>query len=255
MAFLFQAAGLIAELRREGLKANMNTFAEHRKIGDLLNALTDETTQYRYGEAHSKTNKFPFVREYQPGKTFASQPSLDAQLRNLIADVIADSFVEFEPMAVMINLSRETMYQITMGRLKQFEELPGLVFVAGFTSSDPNGPLSTLLPDISAVSLGYPADAPESPGVDDPLYFKIEKAFEICDSNAGELEDVSKCFTSGLLGAKRGDFGGGDAIHLTKLLEEAMIEGVRRMGYKAIRSINTSIVTRVGSYFSCFIYF
>ncbi|KAM7542828.1 hypothetical protein Aperf_G00000001682 [Anoplocephala perfoliata] len=241
------AASLLAELRKEGFKANMNIFAEHRKMGDLLNALTNETTQHKNAELHSGKNKFPFVQQYQPGKTFALQPSLDAHCRDLIANVIADSFVKLEPMVAMINLSRETMYQIVTGRLKQFEELPGLVFVAGYSSFDPNGPLSTLLDDISAVALAYPSDTPNSPGVNDPLYFKIEKAFEICDSMGGELEDASKCFTSGLLGAKTGDSGGGDTIQLTILLEKAMIEGVRRMGYRAIRSINTSIVTRIMS--------
>lgn len=224
----------------------MNLFIENQKIGDLLDALTNVANpiaQFSLNES-----KVPFIREFQPGKTFASDSALDAKWRNLIADILADSFVEFEPMAIAINLNRETVYQVAMGRMKQFEVMPGLLFVAGFTLSDPNGPLNDLFPEVSAVTLGYPLLTPESPDVSDPLYQKIEEAFEICNSRAEKLEDPSKCFSSGMLGARRIN-AGNDIIQLLILIEESLISGAKRLGFNAIRAINTSVVTRVIVYF------
>lgn len=186
-----------------------------------------------------------FVREYQPGKTFPDQPFHDAYCREVIAEVIAESFVNYEPLAQMINMSAKTMRQIVFGRLKQFETMPGLVYVAGFTHGDPDGPLESLLPDVCAATLGFPASNPPAPGVEDPLYYHVEEAFEVCDTEAGELKDASKCFSSGLLGAKHGNIDGGERIQLLTLLEEAFIDGVRKSGYTAIRSVNTSVVTQV----------
>ncbi|VUZ57044.1 unnamed protein product, partial [Hymenolepis diminuta] len=238
------AAVVISELRKKGYKVNMNLFTENQKIGDLLDALTNVANPIAQSSLNG--SKVPFIREFQPGKTFASDSALDAQWRNLIANILADSFVEFEPMAIAINLNRETVYQIAIGRMKQFEVMPGLLFVAGFTLSDPNGPLNDLFPEVSAVTLGYPLLTPESPGVSDPLYQKIEEAFEICNSRAEKLEDPSKCFSSAMLGARRLN-AGNDIIQLLILIEESLINGAKRLGFNAIRSINTSVVTRIMS--------
>nr|CDS26015.1 AMP dependent ligase [Hymenolepis microstoma] len=238
------AAIITSELRKKGYRVNMNLFAENQKIGDLLDALTNATDLK--AKSTSNGRKVPFIREFQPGKTFASDSELDNKWRNLIADILADSFTEFEPMARMLNLNKKTVHEITLGRLKQFEEVLGVVFVAGFTQSDPNGPLNNLFSEVSAVTLGYPLETPKLSDVSDPLYEKIEEAFEICDSRAKKLEDPSKCFSSGLLGARRINTGN-DMIQLVILLEEFLINAAKRMGFNAIRSINTSITTRTMS--------
>ncbi|KAL5969233.1 Linear gramicidin synthase subunit A [Taenia solium] len=235
---------IVSELRKQGFRVSLNDFAMKKKIGEILDTLVSQRN-FNQGEPPLAPQKSLFVREYQPGKTFFDQPFHDAYCREVIAEVIAESFVQYEPLAQMINLSSKTMRQIVFGRLKQFENVPGLVYVAGFTHGDPDGPLEALLPDVCAAILGYPASTPPAPGVEDPLYHHVEEAFEVCDTEAGQLEDASKCFSSGLLGARHDNIDGGERIQLLTLLEEALIDGVRKSGYTAIRSVNTSVVTQV----------
>ncbi|VDK38086.1 unnamed protein product [Taenia asiatica] len=235
---------IVPELRKQGFRVSLNDFAMKKKVGEILDTLVSQR-HFNQGEPPLAPQKRLFVREYQPGKTFFGQPFHDAYCREVIAEVIAESFVRYEPLAQMINLSAKTMHQIVFGRLKQFETMPGLVYVAGFTYGDPDGPLEALLPDVCAATLGYPASTPPAPGVEDPLYHHVEKAFEVCDTEAGQLEDASKCFSSGLLGTRHDSIDGGERIQLLTLLEKALIDGVRKSGYTAIRSVNTSVVTQV----------
>ncbi|VDO00526.1 unnamed protein product [Rodentolepis nana] len=235
------AAIITSELRRKGYRVNMNLFTENQKIGELLDVLTKATDLT--AKSSSNCRKVPFIREFQPGKTFDSDPLLDKKWRNLIADILADSFTEFEPMGSMLKLNKKTMHEIVLSRLKQFEKLLGIVFVAGFTQCDPNGPLNDLFSEVSGVIVGYPLKTPKLSDISDPLYGKIEEAFEICDSRAEKLEDPSKCFSSALLGARRLNMGN-DMIQLLILLEENLINAAKKMGFNAIRTINTSITSR-----------
>lgn len=233
---------IISELRKRGYEVKMNTFTENQSIGDLLDAITNVTSSRK--KSTSTETKVPFVRQFQPGKTFDSDPETDTKWRTLISNIIADSFIESEPMAIMINLKRESMFQICMSKIKQAEEAKGLIFVAGSTQSDPNGPLDDLYNEVSAVIMGLPYLTPIAPNISDPLYICIEKAFEICDSQAEELRNPSKCFSSALLGARR-NVTGKEMIQLVIFLEEHLSNGAKKLGFDTIRSINTAVVTRV----------
>nr|CDS22904.1 AMP dependent ligase [Echinococcus granulosus] len=237
------AAIIVSELRKQGFGVSLNDFAANKKIGKILDMLMSQRHLCQ-GLPHLGLKKRLFIREYQPGKTFPDQPFHDAYCREVIAEIIAESFVHRDPLSQMIGLSKKTMRQNVFGRLKQFENMPGLAYVAGFTEGDPDGPLEVLLPDICAVTIGFPASSPPSPGVEDPNYYHLEEAFEICNTEAGKLEDASKCFSSGLLGARHDNTDGGERIQLLILLEEAFIDGVKRSGYTEIRSVNTSVVTQ-----------
>ncbi|VDM16552.1 unnamed protein product [Hydatigera taeniaeformis] len=237
-------AGIVSELRKQGFRVTLSDFAVNKKIGEILDILVSQHPLDQE-KSPSDLKKRPFVRQYEPGKTFFDQPFHDKYCRDVIADIIAESFVQHEPLAQMIDLSVKTMRQIVFGRLKQFESMQGLVYVAGFTNGDPDGPLEALLPDVYAATLGFPASNPPAPGVEDPLYYHVEEAFEVCDTEAGELDDASKCFSSGLLGARHDNIDGGERIQLLTLLEKALIDGVSKGGYTALRSVNTSVVTQV----------
>ncbi|KAL5108011.1 Linear gramicidin synthase subunit A [Taenia crassiceps] len=222
-------ANVVSELRKQGFRVSLNDFAVQKKIGEILDVLMSQR-HLDHEEPPFFLKKRPFVREYQPGKTFSDRPFHDVYCREVIAEVIAESFVQHEPLAQMINLSAKTMRQIVF---------------AGFTHGDPDGPLEALLPDVCAAIIGFPVSSPPAPEVEDPLYYHVEEAFEVCDTEAGEVEDASKCFSSGLLGVRHDNVNGGERIQILALLEEAFIDGVRKSGYTAIRSINTSVVTQV----------
>ena len=223
---------------------NMSDFAEIVKIGDLLDKLLNQTDK-RKNPQFSDSHKRPFVREYKPGKTFANQPDIDSQCRDSIVETLAVSFTEFNTLVRATEMTEETMSQIIRGRMEQFKAMPGLLYVAGFTNNDPNGLFEALVPDISAAVLGHSATVPPVPGINFEEYYIIEEALERIDLAAGGMEPDDKCFVCSLISAKHDVTNGGDRIKLLLLLEKALADGARRLGFTMMRTINTSVATQV----------
>ena len=226
---------------------NMNDFAENVKIGDLLDKFLNQKDTMKNPHI-SNSKKRAFVREYKPGKTFANQPDIDSQCRDIIVKTIAVSFVEYDAVVQTMDMTEKTMSQIILGRMEQFKTMPGLLYVAGFTNNDPDGPFEALVPDISAVAVGYSATLPPAPGVDDQKYYILEEVMEKVDLGAGGLEPDEKCFVCSLIGAKHDIASGRSRIKLLLLLEKALADGAKRLGFTIMRTVNTSLATQV---FSC----
>ena len=68
---------------------------------------------------------------------------------------------------------------------------------------------------------------------------------EKCDCEAGGIEEDDKLFVAGLVGVNHEKTGGGERISLLLLLEKALADGARKLGFTAIRTVNTSVVTQV----------
>ena len=222
----------------------MNDFAENAKIGDLLDKLLNQKDTMKNPHI-SNSKKRAFVREYKPGKTFANQPDIDSQCRDSIVETLAVSFTEYEDVVQAIDMTKKTMSQIILGRMEQFKTMPGLLYVAGFTNNDPDGPFEALVPDISAAVLGHSATVPPAPGVDDPKYYILEEVMEKSFSADGGTEPDNKCFVLALISAKHDITNGGDRIKLLLLLQKALADGAKRLGFTMMRAMNTSLATQV----------
>ncbi|VDD75606.1 unnamed protein product [Mesocestoides corti] len=240
------AALIVSDLRKLGLQVNLTHFVQSRRIGELLTLLSSgrESTS----QVPVSIERRSFIHEYQPGKTFPVKSDLEAQCRDIIAKVIVESFTKADEVTKVLNLSEVTLRQIVLGRLRQLEEFPGLVYLAGFTQKKPDSPLKDLLCDVSAVSITLESGAPISPGVEDPKYLLVEEFFETCDLEAGSLGDKVKHMDIAMAGTLHDELVGQDRLHLIILMEKEIIAGATRLGYAAIRSVNTSLVTQHPAY-------
>ncbi|VDD77833.1 unnamed protein product [Mesocestoides corti] len=239
---LESAALIVADLRKLGFQINLAHFVQHRRIGELLNVLCtngESTGQMTIGHKGRL-----FIREYRPGQTFPANSDVEALCRDTITKVVVESFMKAGTIKKLLNLSETTLKQIVVGRLHQLETLPGMVYLAGFTQMEPGSALEDLLPDVSGVTFLMELGVPAVAGVDDPKYDLMEEFFEVCGLQAGPIRGDERCLRVMLASALHCTTAGHDRIRLILQMEKKSIEDAMRLGYTAIRSINTSVVTQ-----------
>ncbi|VDD77591.1 unnamed protein product [Mesocestoides corti] len=183
-----------------------------------------------------------FIREYRPGQTFPANSDVDALCRDTITNVLVESFMKAGTIKKLLNLSETTLKQIVIGRLHQLEILPGMVYLAGFTQMEPDSPLEDLLPDVSGVTFRTALGVPTVAGIDDPKCHLLEELFEVCGLQAGPIRGDERCLRVMLASALHCTTAGHDRIRLILQMEKKSIEDTVRLGYAAVRSINTSVV-------------
>ncbi|VDD77832.1 unnamed protein product [Mesocestoides corti] len=245
------AALIVSDLRHLGLQVNLTHFVQNRRIGELLDALCSNRNLSSQAPFSIKRNLF--IHEYQPGKTFATNSDLDALCRDTIVKVVVESYMKADAITQLLDLSETTLKKVVLGRLCQLKTFPGMVYLAGFTQKNPDGPLERLLSDVSAVTFLMESGVPSIPDIDDPKYHLIEAFYDACGLKEDTNHAIERCMRVTLASALHSTTMGQDRLQLILLMERQSIESAKRLDYTVIRSINTSVVTQVSMYSEMFV--
>ncbi len=221
-------------------------FAAHRQVGQILDTVTSST------KTAPMAAKKPFVFEYQPGKTFPNDNTADEACRQQIAKVLAESFIHREPIVNLTGLPKKTIEKIAFGRLKQLEEFPGIVVLAGYVGPEEDeDKLSKkdFIPFVSGAAVAIHASLCPPVGVHEPTWNLIEHFLEECDDAVRPVDQGDNSLIVEMVGVLPDAYESQSKLQIVLTMEKMLISKATHMGYTSIRTVNTSPVTQVSVIF------
>lgn len=179
---------------------------------------------------------------------------MDHQCRERIVNIILTSFIASDLLCACLRLPRDLIEKIVRGKLRHYEELGGLVLLAGFASSQTQPyDAHNLLEIVEAVHICIAGSASIAESVRDPTYELIEHFFESIVPKKGSEEKALvtiplQSFMIGVLPSgteHEGSHYRQNNIRYTLALEKETIARARRNGFSSIETVNVSPLTLV----------